>query len=66
VSTLEDEGLIEREGYMLFVEPIIGLTRLFMTSITAWVALEIISTEHGRAMVQNLPTVIKAALHTYI
>ena len=63
---MNDDENDQREGYMLFVEPIIGLTRLFMTSISAWVVLEVLSTEHGRTMVQHLPTLIKTTIHTYI
>ena len=62
----DDDIPLEREGYRVFVEPLIGLTHLFMTSVTAWVVLEILSTEHGRKMVVQLPSLIKTTFHTYI
>jgi hypothetical protein len=56
---IEDETIHQREGYMLILDPVIGLMRLCMTGITAWVVLEVLSTGHGRDFVQQLPTLIK-------
>lgn len=61
----DDDNFVEREGYMLFVEPLIGLTRLFMTSVSAWVAMEVLSTEHGRKMVVQLPELIKTIIRAH-
>jgi hypothetical protein len=59
---VEDDTIPEREGYMLILDPVIGLMRLLMTGISAWVILEVLSTEHGRAMVRHVPDMIKLAM----
>lgn len=61
----QDEKMAEREGYMLFVDPILGLFNMFMTLVTCWVVIEVLSTEHGRTMVTQLPTLIKTALYAH-
>lgn len=63
---MNDEETYQREGYMLFVDPVIGLLRLFMTSVSAWVVLEVLSTPHGRQLVQHIPAMLKAATHALI
>lgn len=56
---MNEEETYPREGYMLVVEPVIGLLRVFMTGVSAWVMMEILKTDHGRAMMQQLPGLIK-------
>ncbi len=41
----DEDTFIEREGYRLFIEPLIGLTRLLMTVITSWAMWEVLKTE---------------------
>ena len=57
----QDEVLAEREGYRLFVDPIIGLMNLFMTLVTSWIIMEVISTEHGRTLAKHLPAILSSA-----
>ncbi len=59
---VEDDTIPQREGYMLILDPVIGLMRLLMTGISAWVVLEVLSTEHGRDMVRHVPDMIKLAM----
>jgi hypothetical protein len=63
---MNDDDIDQREGYMIFVEPIVGFIQLFMTGVTTWVIAEVLKTDHGRAFVQHLPVLIKTTLHTYI
>ncbi len=63
---MDSDDNFEREGYRLFVDPVIGLLQICMTSATAITLLEVLKTEHGRMFVQNIPALIKATIHTYI